>query len=406
MGSICLFVTGAAKFRAKRVACRRRRPPRFTCSADGCLPGAAPLLCGPSARHPACCWGRRTAEKRGTVSLACPPSPPRLPEGNGQVSASLPHFYPARRGGCLRSIVTCHCRSCSFIKLCLLSAPAPPVLPFAGGRALGVNWFCAEGSCGGRERGVPLCRARLSLVWRGGLSEPLGSAASRGRSPAPLPARVGGAEAARVPGGAKLGFALQGARGARATGTVLRREGGGRRSRRRGAPGGREQTCALLGNSALFPTPLGVCLAGSLCHEAACESLAAAPGGTPPLRKERKLRMLQRDGYGASTRLRGLCPPRGGSAAGKAASEGAGGCCGARAPGRWSRGERRRRRWLISAEAVRRAEPEGAVRRSPVAPDPLPSGRTGCFRWMRGAGNAGGGRVPAGAAGGRGALRC
>lgn len=168
MGSICLFVTGAAKFRAKRVAFWRRRPPRFTCSADGCLLRAAPPLCGPSARHPARHWGRRTAEERGAVSLACPPSPPRLPEGNGQVSASLPHFCPARRGGCLRSVVTCHCRSCSFIKLCLLSTPAPPVLPFAGGRALGVNWFCAEGSRGGREKGVPLCRAQLSLVGKRG----------------------------------------------------------------------------------------------------------------------------------------------------------------------------------------------------------------------------------------------
>lgn len=191
-------MTGAAKFRAKRVAFRRRRPPRFTCSADGCLPGAAPLLCGPSARHPACRWGRRTAEKRGAVSLARPPSPPRLPEGNGQVSASLPHFCPARRGGCLRSVVTCHCRRCSFIKLCLLSAPAPPLLPFAGGRALGVNWFCAEGSRGGRKRGGSHSAEHGSALSGEGFVRAARLCCRSGPQPgAPLPTRVRGAGARR-----------------------------------------------------------------------------------------------------------------------------------------------------------------------------------------------------------------
>lgn len=203
---------------------------------------------------------------------------------------------------------------------------------------------------------------------------------------AALLTRVGGAEAARAPDGAKLVFALQGARGARATGTVLRREGGGRLCCRRGTPGGRQQTCALLGNPALFLAPPGVCLAGSLCHAAAWERLAAAaPGGTPPLRKQRKLPMLRRDGCGASTRLRGRCALGGFARPAVAAPRGrqrAGGrarCCGERAPGRWSRGERRgdglSRLWP--------AVPVGAVRSGPVAPSPLHSGRNGSFRWMR-----------------------
>lgn len=91
-------------------------------------------------------------------------------------------------GGCLRSVVTCHCRSCSFIKLCLLLAPAPLVLPFAGGRALGVNWFCAEGSRGARERGGSHSAERSSALSGDGICAtcspllPLGAAA-RGPSP-------------------------------------------------------------------------------------------------------------------------------------------------------------------------------------------------------------------------------
>lgn len=204
---------------------------------------------------------------------------------------------------------------------------------------------------------------------------------------AALPTRVRGAEAARAPGGAKLGFALQGARGARATGTVLRREGRGRLCHRRGAPGGRQQTCALLGNPALFPAPPGVCLAGSLCHAAAWERLAAAaaPGGTPPLRKQRKLPMLRRDGCGASTRLRGRGALGGFARPAVAAPRGrqrAGGVlrgAGARQVEPWGAA----RRCFIAVEAVWPAESVGAVRSGPVAPSPLHSGRDGSFRWMR-----------------------
>lgn len=148
----------------------------------GCLPGpgrprrsAGPL---PGILPAAGADGR---ERRAGLRL----SPARLPlrgcwRGNGQVSASFPHFCPARRRGCLRSVVTCHCRSCSFIKLCLLLAPAAPALPFAGGRVLGVNWFCAEGGRGELSRSAERSSAPIG---RGGWCEPCAPAAARGCRP-------------------------------------------------------------------------------------------------------------------------------------------------------------------------------------------------------------------------------
>lgn len=175
-------MTGAAKFRAKRVAFRRRQTPHFTCFTDG-VPArlrAAPPLPGPSARHPTCRWGRRTGEERGAASLACPPSPLRLPEGQRTGEC----LFSALLRSTARRVVICHCRSCSFIKLCLLLAPALRALSFAGGRVLGVNWFCAEGSLRG-GRGPALRSAVLPLSGGGSCPSrapllPLGAAA---RSP-------------------------------------------------------------------------------------------------------------------------------------------------------------------------------------------------------------------------------
>lgn len=244
-----------------------------------CFPAAAtaplhllrcrvPARGGPAALRalrPASCVPGADGRHRSAGLGSRPPAfTSRLPERHGQVSASLPHFCPARRRGCLRSVVTCHCRSRSFIKLCLLSAPAPPVLPFAGGRALGVNWFCAEGSRGGRERRVPLCRAQLSLVGKRGLLRAPRLCCRPGLRPGPLfPTRVRGGEA---PAERSCFFALQGARGARATGSVL-----GGRAPLPPAWGSRRPPADLcpLGNPALFPAPPGLCLAGSLCHAAA-----------------------------------------------------------------------------------------------------------------------------------------
>lgn len=162
------------------------------------LPGACPGRPRRSAGPPPGilrAWGRRTAqERRARLSPARLPLPPAGATRTGECffAALLPS--PAPR--CLRSVVTCHCRSRSFIKLCLLSAPAPPVLPFAGGRALGVNWFCAEGSRGGRERRVPLCRAQLSLVGKRGLLRAPRLCCRPGLRPGPLfPTRVRGGEA-------------------------------------------------------------------------------------------------------------------------------------------------------------------------------------------------------------------
>lgn len=221
-----------------------------------CFPAAAtaplhllrcrvPARGGPAALRalrPASCVPGADGRHRSAGLGSRPPAfPSCLPERHGQVSASLPHFCPARRRGCLRSVVTCHCRSRSFIKLCLLSAPAHPVLPFAGGRALGVNWFCAEGSRGGRERGGPTlqstaqpCREEGASPSRSPLLPP--GAPARGRS---FPREF--AEAKRRQ--SEVVFCPAGS--PRGPCNRQRPAEGGRLSRRRGAPGGRQQTCAL-----------------------------------------------------------------------------------------------------------------------------------------------------------------
>lgn len=282
---------------------------------------------------------------------------------NGQVSACFPHFCSARLGGCLRSVVTCHCRSCSFIKLCLLLAPAPPVLPLSGGRVLGVNWFCAEGSRGARRGGEEKGGPGLQRAGKRGPSAPRAPAAARSPCASSQRGRGGGASARRR----EVGFALEGAHGAgpcnRHRPAEGERAGGLRRVHGLPASGPSDpvRTSALLGNFALFLSPAGVCLTASLCVRLLVRA------GQQPMEARLRLRsrgnLLTRtgDGWGVFTRLRGRCalgrpvalpcplwpphpPPR-------RAAERAGGrwLRGARAPGRWSRGERRRRRLLISA---------------------------------------------------------
>lgn len=176
-------MTGAAKFRAKRVAFRRRQTPHFTCFTDGvpARPRAAPPLSGASARHPPCRWGRRTGEEHGAESLACPPSPLRLPEGQRTGECLFSALMPstARRVPPLRSYLS--------LQEVLIYQTLPPVgsrtLRLAFCRGASARGFAQREACG--EEGVPLCSLVLSLSGEGSCPSrapllPLGAAS---RSP-------------------------------------------------------------------------------------------------------------------------------------------------------------------------------------------------------------------------------
>lgn len=338
----------------------------------GCPPGPArrgapPPLCGPSARHPPRRWGRRTGEEPG-LRL----SPARLPlrrcrRGNGQVSASSPHFCPARRGGCLRSVVTCHRGTARLSNFASCWLPRRPPCLLREGECSGLIGFAqreAGGGWGGKE-GSRSAERSSALLGGGGLSEPCAPPAARRPSPerATRARRRGGRPAERswrwfflvwgcwlvffLPWREPAGPAQQApSRGGRAGG----RAAGG------ASPAGVGRPASPSGPLAFQVIPLCFRHLRGFAWPGACGAPLLArgwqppPGGAPAPQKEGNLPLPTREGWGVSAgRAEEARWGAGGASALPAvgAPRGAGGRRlrgGARAPGRWSRGERRRRR--------------------------------------------------------------